>query len=89
MTAPQLTPHPMTPSLDPNVNYGDFRDELAREGWCVVKDVLAQEKCHMAVSRMHSWLESFGLGYERDDPATWSEGRLPVSYRGGLYNQVC
>ncbi|KAH7107121.1 hypothetical protein BKA62DRAFT_753892 [Auriculariales sp. MPI-PUGE-AT-0066] len=87
MSDSQLIAHKDTPELDPNVTYGDFRDDLARHGWCVVPGVLSNEKCDSYISRMNAWLESFGLGYQRDDPSTWSEERLPVSYRGGLFNQ--
>jgi len=83
MTAPQLAD-----LLDPTVQYGDFRDQLAREGWCVVPGVLSKERCDEVISQMQGWLESFGLGYDRNDPSTWKEEKLPISYRGGLYNQV-
>ncbi len=64
MAPVQLEPTPLTPTLDPNVKYGDFRDDLARQGWAVVSGVLAKDKCDAYISRMHAWLESFGLGYK-------------------------
>ncbi|BGP45399.1 hypothetical protein JCM10450v2_001217 [Rhodotorula kratochvilovae] len=34
----------------------------------------------------HGWLESFGRGYDRDDPVTHTPAHLPVSHRGGMYS---
>ncbi|KAF9043649.1 hypothetical protein BDZ89DRAFT_1059571 [Hymenopellis radicata] len=86
MAPVQLEPTPLTPTLDPNVKYGDFRDDLARQGWAVVPGVLAKDKCDAYITRMHAWLESFGLGYKREDPSTWDMSNLPVGHRGGLFN---
>ena len=64
MVPVQLSPTEKTPQLDLNVTYGDFRDELARNGFCVVPGILSQEKCDHYIDRMYTWLESFGLGYK-------------------------
>lgn len=34
----------------------------------------------------HDWLESFGLGYKRDDPSTFKMENVPAFHKGGLYN---
>ncbi|KIY61171.1 hypothetical protein CYLTODRAFT_384793 [Cylindrobasidium torrendii FP15055 ss-10] len=84
--AVQLEPSDKVPQLDPSVQYGDFRDALARDGYVVVPGVLDQAKCDEYIDRMHFWLESFGLGYKRSDSDTWKKEMLPVNHRGGLYN---
>jgi hypothetical protein len=33
---------------------------------------------------IHEWLESFGLGYKRDDPSTIREECLPIIHQKGL-----
>lgn len=37
--------------------YGDFRDDLARDGYAVVKGAIAKERALEHASEMHSWLE--------------------------------
>lgn len=64
--------------------YGDFRDDLARDGFCVVKNVFSQEKCNKIMGQMHEWLESFGMGYNRHDPSTRREECLPIIHQKGL-----
>lgn len=58
--------------------------DLARDGYCVVKNVLSQERAAMYVDQVHEWLESFNLGYKRDDPSTIREECLPVIHQKGL-----
>ncbi|KAK4054337.1 hypothetical protein OIO90_003570 [Microbotryomycetes sp. JL221] len=64
--------------------YNDFRDDLVRDGFCVVKNVLPKEKAAYYVQEIHQWLEDFGLGYDRNDPSTIREECLPVIHQKGL-----
>ncbi|KAI5477303.1 phytanoyl-CoA dioxygenase family protein [Pseudohyphozyma bogoriensis] len=78
-----------TPELDcidfsGATTYGDFRDDLVRDGYAVVKGVVSPERAGMYVDEMQSWLEGFGLGYKRDDPSTVREECLPVMHQKGL-----
>ena len=87
--------------LDPKVHYGDFRDQLARDGettfyskstpdlqtnrtagYAIVPNVISQEKAEEYSGRFQDWLESFNLGYKRDDSSTWSISNLPVNAKG-------
>ncbi|KAJ5681352.1 uncharacterized protein N7477_001292 [Penicillium maclennaniae] len=43
-------------------HFGDFRDELTRDGFAI----------------MHSWLENFNLDYDRNDPSTVHKDKLPL-----------
>lgn len=75
---------PVLHCLDENTKYGDFRDDLARDGYAVVKGVLSKEKCDAYIDDIHDWLESFGLGYNRHDPSTVKEECLPIIHQKGL-----
>ncbi|OCF32459.1 hypothetical protein I316_05885 [Kwoniella heveanensis BCC8398] len=66
-------------------NYGDWRDELATKGWTVVKGAVPRERALSYRERMFEWLESFPLGFKRDDPSTWTNEHLPVHAKGGMF----
>ncbi|CAI4219798.1 unnamed protein product [Parascedosporium putredinis] len=50
--------------------FGDWRDDLARDGYAVVKGAIPQERALDYANKMYSLIESFGLGYDRNDPST-------------------
>lgn len=58
--------------------------DLVRDGYAVVKGVLSKEKAAGYVDEIYEWLESFGLGFKRDDPSTLREECLPVIHQKGL-----
>ncbi|SGY15374.1 BQ5605_C013g07350 [Microbotryum silenes-dioicae] len=65
--------------------YNDFRDDLVRDGYAVVKGVLSPEKAYgYTLQDIHQWLEEFGLGYKRDEPSTIREECLPIIHQKGL-----
>jgi hypothetical protein len=70
--------------LDEKVKYGDFRDDLARDGFCVVKNVIDKEKALAYASEIHDWLEGFGLGYKRGVASTINDDCLPIIHTKGL-----
>ena len=45
--------------------------------WAIVKGVMTPEKAAQYRDRANDWLEGFGFGYKRDDPATWQKAMLP------------
>lgn len=51
----------------------------------MVPNVIPAKKAKEYVSKAHDWLESFNLGYARNDPSTWDLEKLPFNNRGGLY----
>ncbi|KAJ5536247.1 hypothetical protein N7513_009433 [Penicillium frequentans] len=69
--------------------YGDFRDDLARDGYAVVKGAVPLERTKQYADDMYSWLEGFNLGYKRDDPATVSKDSLPVINEKGMCMHYC
>jgi len=65
--------------------YGDFRDDLIEHGFAVVKNVLTEARAAGLRSDAFAWLESFGRGFDRDDPATFGQPFLPQYFRGGMF----
>ncbi|KAL4748569.1 hypothetical protein BDW72DRAFT_195692 [Aspergillus terricola var. indicus] len=64
--------------------FGDFRDDLARDGFAVVKGAIPRERALKYADEMHSWLEGFNLGYDRNDPSTIHKDRLPFINEKGM-----
>lgn len=54
-------------------------------GWAVVPNTLPREKAEHYKNEAYKWLESWGLGYNRNDPSTRKLKNLPYNVRGGLY----
>ncbi|KXT02654.1 hypothetical protein AC578_1140 [Pseudocercospora eumusae] len=73
-------------AIDVSKQYGDFRDQLFKDGYAVVKNAVPEEKCKEYVERMTQWLEKFPLGFDRNDPKTWTPQHLPAHMKGGMYH---
>lgn len=71
---------------DLGAEFGDFRDDLLRDGFCVVRGAVPRERADEYGQDMFDYLETFkgGLGFRRDDPSTWVEKNLPVINDKGL-----
>ncbi|KAH4215826.1 hypothetical protein HBI70_236410 [Parastagonospora nodorum] len=65
-------------------SYGDWRDDLARDGYAVVKGAIPREKADDYANRMYSWLEGFNLGFDRNDLSTVHRDRLPAINEKGM-----
>jgi hypothetical protein len=64
---------------------GDWRDEFFRNGFVVIKNTIPKERAQKYQSDALTWLESFGLGFNREDKRTWKKQNLPQSWKGGMY----
>ncbi|KAI5475009.1 hypothetical protein MNV49_002101 [Pseudohyphozyma bogoriensis] len=64
--------------------FNDFRDGLRDDGYVVVKNAIPRERALEYRQRAFGWLESFGLGFKRDDPATFPMANTPVHSKGGM-----
>lgn len=60
--------------------------EIDSRGWTVVPKAIAREKALAYANKGYDWLESWNLGYNRQDPSTRNAANLPWHIRGGLYN---
>lgn len=73
-------------AIDIEKQHGDFRDQLYKDGYAVVKGVMTSERAAHYVEEMTKWLERFPLGFDRNDPKTWIEDNLPAHMKGGMYH---
>jgi hypothetical protein len=80
-----IPPFPFRDLLTRNAPFNDWRDDLARDGYAVVKGAIPREKALEYRSRALGWLESFGRGFDRNKPETFSQEFLPFHQRGGMY----
>ncbi|KAH8662227.1 hypothetical protein BX600DRAFT_414273 [Xylariales sp. PMI_506] len=69
-----------------DVTYGDWRDDLHRDGFVVVKGAIPKDRAAEIGEEMYNYLETFagGLGFKRDDPSTWTLEHLPVITEKGM-----
>ncbi|RAO67801.1 uncharacterized protein BHQ10_003813 [Talaromyces amestolkiae] len=66
------------------VHYGDFRDDLLRDGYAVVKGAVPRDRALKYVDQIYDWLEEFDLGFKRDDPSTFHKDNLPDINEKGM-----
>lgn len=74
------------PLIDTSTPTGDWRDDLFRDGYVVVKNVLSEEKAEGYMERMFEWLETFPYGFDKSDKSTWTKECLPEHMKGGMYH---
>lgn len=83
-------PHAVTipdpAKLDDSASYGDWRDDLFRDGFVVVKGAIPTEKADYYVDQMFKWVEKFPFGFDRNDRSTWTPEHLPTHIKGGMYH---
>lgn len=65
------------PLIDTSIATGDWRDDLFRDGFVVVKGILSPEVAQNYKDRMLQWLETFPYGFKADNPSTWGAEHLP------------
>lgn len=91
-THPPTHAHPVgTLKLKPQqprpVPQEDWRQTLEREGWVVVKGVIPKETALAYADKAYDFVESFGLGFSRNDPSTWTLDKMPFFAKGGLFHK--
>ncbi|KAJ5999994.1 hypothetical protein N7481_000403 [Penicillium waksmanii] len=82
-TADTVTPVPQ--KLQERSPTGDWRDDFFRYGYTVIKNALSKERAQQYQTDALTWLESFGLGFDRNDKSTWKKENLPQNWKGGMY----
>lgn len=58
-----------------------FLQDLERQGYVVVPNVVPQASCEEFKEDALTWLESFPHGFKRDDQSTWTEEHLPFGQK--------
>lgn len=84
--APQVIPPFPYADLLSKGPYHDWRDDLARDGYVVVKGAIKRDRALELRAAAFDWLESFGRGFNRDDPATFGQDYLPMHNGRGMYS---
>lgn len=64
--------------------FGDWRDDLIRDGYAVVKSAVPVSHAVRYADKMYALLESFQQGYDRNDPSTVHPDKLPVINEKGM-----
>ncbi|CZR57868.1 uncharacterized protein PAC_07757 [Phialocephala subalpina] len=77
-------PHAILPNT--TTSYNDWRDGLYRDGYAIIKNAVPADRAASYVESMTQWLEKFPLGFDRNDPSTWTEEHLPAHMKGGMYH---
>ncbi|EXJ94891.1 hypothetical protein A1O1_00009 [Capronia coronata CBS 617.96] len=73
-------------TVNTSKSHGDWRDDLFRDGYVVVKNAIPEQRCQYYIDQMFKWLEKFPFGFKRDDRSTWTPERLPTHMKGGMYH---
>lgn len=74
------------PYIDLDREFGDWRDDFARDGYAVIKAAIPAERAEQYRQRGFDWIEKWGLGFKRDDPSTWTKDHIPVVRKGGQWH---
>ena len=64
--------------------FGDWRDDLIRDGFAIVKGAVPRERADKCADAMYTWLENFNLGFSRKDPSTVHKDNLPAINEKGM-----
>lgn len=64
--------------------FGDWRDDLVRDGYAVIRGAVPASRASQYAERMYDLIESFGFGYDRNDPSTVHPDKLPVITEKGM-----
>ncbi|KAI5198369.1 hypothetical protein E4T38_07552 [Aureobasidium subglaciale] len=77
--------------------YGDFRDDLIRDGFAVIKGAIPRERADNYADQMYKFLEDLfvstlscttpnilGLGFKREDPSTVHWKNMPIINEKGM-----
>lgn len=67
--------------------FGDFRDDLFRDGYVVVKNVIPRERALAYQQKAFDWLKSFGTDLDLNNPDTWVADNLPVQSKINTFSQ--
>ncbi|KAF4537672.1 Phytanoyl- dioxygenase [Lasiodiplodia theobromae] len=66
--------------------YNDWRDDLLRDGYAVIKAAIPSSRADAYRARAHAWLTSFGTPLDLADPSTWTAANLPVQSKINTFN---
>lgn len=90
-TVEVATPQVHVTSLDDSAlgTYNDWRDDFFRDGYVVLKGVIPKDRAQGYRTKALEWITSFGKGLDLNDRSTWTQERLPQSFKAGMYLNYC
>ncbi|KIW96021.1 uncharacterized protein Z519_03087 [Cladophialophora bantiana CBS 173.52] len=71
-TTQTITPIPLS------TRYGDWRDDLLKNGYTVIKAAIPPDRANSYQQRAFDWLKSFNTPLDFENPDTWVRENLPV-----------
>lgn len=80
------SPHKFAQAMS-GKTFGDFRDDFFRDGFAIIKGAVPQERAAEYKSAALDWLESFNIGFDRNDRSTWKKENVPQNFKGGMFLQ--
>ncbi|WWC59834.1 uncharacterized protein I303_102396 [Kwoniella dejecticola CBS 10117] len=83
-TESQSQAAPITIDLDKH--FGDWRDDLARDGYVIIKGAIPQDRASDYRGDFFHWVEKWGMGFDKNDKTTWKPENLPVVKKGGMFH---
>lgn len=54
------------------------------KGYAVVEGAIPRHEALAIRSEIYDWMESFPMGFKRDDPATFTNEHMPIHIKGGM-----
>ncbi|KAL4797899.1 hypothetical protein BDV19DRAFT_397499 [Aspergillus venezuelensis] len=73
-------------TVDTSKVHGDWRDDLFRDGFVVVKNVIPKKRCDYYIDKMFEWVGKFPYGFDKNDKLKWTAEHLPTHMKGGMYH---
>lgn len=67
--------------------FGDFRDDFFRDGYAIIKGAVPLDRAIAYSNAALDWLESFNIGFDRNDKSTWKKENVPQNFKGGMFLQ--
>jgi len=90
ITEPVLAEAPIPDVVAPKAKYNDWRADLQRDGYCVVKGAVPREQALRYQQRAFEWMKSFNNPeLDFNNPETWIKANLPVSSTINTFNSYC
>ncbi|TXT06101.1 hypothetical protein VHUM_03574 [Vanrija humicola] len=87
---PALPTHatvPVPKRAPPSPTRAKWVDDLERDGFVVIPNVVSEDVALEFQEEALRWLEKFPYGFKRDDRTTWDDAHMPYSQKGGMYNR--
>ncbi|KAG7706865.1 hypothetical protein KL914_002749 [Ogataea haglerorum] len=69
--------------------YGDWRDDLFRDGYAVVKNAVPRERAQQYQQEAFKWLGRFSDKFDIRNPDTWTRGNLPPMSNTNIFKSHC